>query len=161
MFHRGSQMPADSGPPSPKVPRRRMRAEDVRQRMLEAGRSWALSAGVGISLQDVSMEEIIQQALLPRSSVYRLWRFKSGYAADLLIFLAGPGGYMGGRQVFDPATYDVARKTMAEHAGRLGSWEGRRAVLREVVRLAVTSNFQRMIEDQSWRIHLAMLATLD
>jgi AcrR family transcriptional regulator len=153
-------MPAVPGAPSHQRHRRRLRASEVRQQMLEAGRIRALETGVGVSLEDISMEEIIQLARVPRSSVYRLWPYKSDYAADLLIYLAGPAGYLGGHQVFDPATYDVARKTMAEHGHRLDSREDRRAVLCEVVRLAVTRNFQHLLDDQQWRVHLAMLATL-
>ena len=106
------------------------------------------------------MEEIIRQARVPRSSVYRLWPYKSDYAADLLVYLAGPSGYLGGHEVFDPDTYDVARKTMAEHSHLLDSRKNRRAVFCEIVRLAVTRNFEHMLEDQNWRVHLAMLATL-
>ena len=143
-------------------PRRsRLRAPDVRQRMLEAGRNWAGEAGVGVSLEEISMEDVIQDAGVPRSSVYRLWRYKSEFAAELLIYLVGPGGYLSGRSVFDPDTFDVARKTMAEHAHLLRTEDGRRRVLCEVVRLAVSRNFEHMLEDQNWRVHLAMLATLN
>lgn len=147
--------------PTPRPRRRRLRAHDVRQKMLEAGLAWVRETGVGVCLEDVGMEDVIVRADVPRASVYRIWTSKSDFAADLLVYLAGPGGYLGGRQVFDPATFDVARKTMADHDHLLDSDEGRRAVLCEVVRRAVDSNFKRMLEEQSWRLHLAMLATID
>ncbi len=151
---------APSAPPVGQPRRSRLRAEDVRHRMLEAGRDWAGRAGVGVSLEEISMEDVIQQAGVPRSSVYRMWNYKSEFAADLLVYLAGPGGYLSGRSVFDPDTFDVARKTMAEHAHLLATDDGRRRVLCAVVCLAVNRNFERMLDDHNWRVHLAMLATL-
>lgn len=147
--------------PSPRPRRSRLPAHDVRQKMLDAGLAWVRETGVGVCLEEVSMEEVIAQADVPRASVYRMWSSKSEFGADLLVYLAGPGGYLSGRQVFDPATFDVARKTMADHDDLLDSDEGRRAVLCEVVRRAVDTNFKHMLKDQNWRVHLAMLATIN
>jgi AcrR family transcriptional regulator len=139
---------------------RRLPAATVRQRMMKAGLATALQAGVGVSLENVSMEDVILRARVPRSSVYRIWPYKSDFIADLMVYLAGPGGYMSGRQVFDPATYDVAHKVMAEHRDLLATMDGRRKVLCEVVRQAVSTNFQAMLHDQVWRVHDVLLATL-
>jgi AcrR family transcriptional regulator len=145
--------------PQPKP--RRIPAAKVRQRMMKAGLAAAIQAGVGVSLENVSMEDVIQRARVPRSSVYRLWPYKSDFIAELMVYLAGPGGYMSGRQVFNPATYDVAHKVMADNRDLLGTPAGRRRVLCEVVRQAVTTNFQAMLDDQVWRVHDVLLATLN
>ncbi len=140
--------------------RRRMTADQVRRKMLEAGRSLARQIGLGASLEEISMEEVIRRARVPRSSVYRIWPYKSDFAADLLIYLAGPSGYLSGGDVFDAATFEVARKTIAMYRHCLISPQGRRAVLCEVVRRAVNANFTHMLEDPTWGLHHALLATL-
>jgi AcrR family transcriptional regulator len=137
----------------------RLRADQVRRKMLLAGKKAALEAGIGVSLEAVRMEDVIRRARVPRSSVYRMWPQRSDFVADLILYLAGPGGYLDGRQVFDAETYDVARKVMAENAQLLCTERGRRAVLCEVTRVAVTTNFARMLSDQAWRVHHALLAS--
>jgi AcrR family transcriptional regulator len=136
--------------------RRRIPAEEVRARMLATARDLAMEGEVALSLVDLSMEEVMQRARVPRSSVYRIWPYKEEFVDELLCYLAGPEGYFVGRDVFDPATFDEVRKTIAEHDDLLGTEEGRRAVLCEVVRRGVGRNFEAFHESQAARINLAL-----
>src|SRR5579863_1028412 len=87
----------------------RVAAEEVRQRMLDAGRELALEAGAALTIEHLRLEEVIQRARVPRSSVYRLWSFREEYIDDLLCYLAGPGSWFSDRTVFDPDTFAVAK----------------------------------------------------
>ena len=69
----------------------RVPAEEVRQRMLDAGRELAIEAGAALTIEHLRLEEVIQRARVPRSSVYRLWAYREEYIDDLLCYLAGPG----------------------------------------------------------------------
>src|ERR1700749_1767898 len=67
----------------------RVPAEEVRQRMLDAGRDMALAAGAALTIEHLRLEEVIQRARVPRSSVYRMWDYREGYIDELLCYMAG------------------------------------------------------------------------
>ena len=138
----------------------RVPAEEVRQRMLDAGRDLALEAGAALTIEHLRLEEVIQRARVPRSSVYRLWSYRDEYIDDLLCYLAGAGSLFGNRPVFDPETFAIASKVLADNRHLLASGDGRRALLREVVRLTTTRNYQALSESAPWRLHMALIATL-
>jgi AcrR family transcriptional regulator len=138
----------------------RVPAEEVRRRMLDAGRDLALEAGAALTIEHLRLEEVIQRARVPRSSVYRLWSFREEYIDDLLCYLAGPGSLFNDRTVFDPDTFAVANEVLDGNRHLLATQEGRRALLREVVRVAVTRNYQALTESVPWRLHMALIATL-
>src|ERR1700691_2399292 len=82
-------------------------AEEVRQRMLDAGRELALEAGAALTIEHLRLEEVIQRARPPPSSVYRLWPYREEYTDDLLCYLAGAGSCFNDRPVLDPETSAV------------------------------------------------------
>jgi AcrR family transcriptional regulator len=138
----------------------RVAAEEVRQRMLDAGRELAIEAGAALTIEHLRLEEVIQRARVPRSSVYRLWAYRDEYIDDLLCYLAGAGSLFGDRPVFDPQTYSIASQVLADNRHLLASADGRRALLREVVRVTTTRNYQALSESAPWRLHIALIATL-
>ncbi len=138
----------------------RVPAEEVRKRMLDAGRELAIEAGAALTIEHLRLEEVIQRARVPRSSVYRLWSYRDEYIDDLLCYLAGAGSLFGNRPVFDPETFSIASKVLADNRHLLASGDGRRALLREVVRLTTTRNYQALSESAPWRLHMALIATL-
>jgi AcrR family transcriptional regulator len=138
----------------------RVPAEEVRQRMLEAGRELAVEAGAALTIEHLRLEEVIQRARVPRSSVYRLWPYKEDYIDDLLCYLAGVGNWFKERPVFDPETFSLLQQVLEDNAEMLGSLEGRRALLCEVVRVSVDRNYRALTESTTWRLHMALSATL-
>jgi AcrR family transcriptional regulator len=138
----------------------RVAAEEVRQRMLDAGRELAIEAGAALTIEHLRLEEVIQRARVPRSSVYRLWAYRDEYIDDLLCYLAGAGSLFSNRPVFDPETFSVAGQVLADNRHLLGSADGRHALLREVVRVTTTRNYQALTESSPWRLHMALIATL-
>ena len=138
----------------------RVPAEEVRQRMLDAGRELAIEAGAALTIEHLRLEEVIQRARVPRSSVYRLWSYRNEYIDDLLCYLAGAGSLFSNRPVFDPETFSVAGKVLADNRHLLATADGRRALLREVVRVTATRNYQALSESSPWRLHMALVATL-
>jgi AcrR family transcriptional regulator len=138
----------------------RVPAEEVRQRMLDAGRELAVEAGAALTIEHLRLEEVIQRARVPRSSVYRLWAYKDNFLDDLLVYLAGPGSWYRGSGTFDPETFDVVRGIIADNARRLATPEGRRAVLCEATRLGTAHNYEAFSESLTWRLHMALATTL-
>jgi hypothetical protein len=138
----------------------RVPAEEVRRRMLEAGRELAIEAGAALTIEHLRVEEIIQRARVPRSSAYRMWPYREEYIDDLLCYLAGAGNWFNDRPVFDPETFTVLKQVVEDNRELIGSLEGRRAVLCEIVRLTVAQNYGALTESGTWRLHMALSATL-
>jgi AcrR family transcriptional regulator len=138
----------------------RVPAEEVRQRMLDAGRELALEAGAALTIEHLRLEEVIQRARVPRSSVYRMWPYKEDYIDDLLCYLAGAGSWFSERTVLDPETFTVIKRILADNTQLLGTPAGRRALVCEIVRIAATRNYHALSESTPWRLHMALVATL-
>ena len=138
----------------------RVAAEEVRQRMLDAGRELALEAGAALTIEHLRLEEVIQRARVPRSSVYRLWPYREEYTEDLLCYLAGPGSSFADRTVFDPETVNVIGKVLQENMHLLATPVGRRALMCEIVRLSVARNYSALTESLPWRLQMALSSTL-
>src|ERR1700723_1584334 len=113
----------------------RVPAEEVRQRMLDAGRELALEAGGGLTIEHLRLEEVIQRARGARRSVYRLWAYREEYIDDLLCYLAGAGSEFSDRPVFDPETLAITKQMLDDNRHLLATPDGRRALMREGVRL--------------------------
>ena len=138
----------------------RVPAEEVRQRMLDAGRELALEAGAALTIEHLRLEEVIQRARVPRSSVYRMWAYREDYIDDLLSYLAGMGSWFSSRPVLDTGSFADIEQILRENASLLGTPEGRRALLCEVTRVTVTRNYTALTESMPWRLHMALVATL-
>jgi AcrR family transcriptional regulator len=138
----------------------RVPAEEVKQRMLEAGRELAEEAGAALTIEHLRLEEVIQRARVPRSSVYRLWPYREEYIDDLLCHLAGGGSWFSDRPVIEPGTFTDVRQILGENAELLATLEGRRALLCEITRVTVTRNYAGLTGSTRWRLHMALVATL-
>jgi hypothetical protein len=138
----------------------RVPAEEVRRRMLEAGRDLAIEAGAALTIEHLRVEEIIQRARVPRSSAYRMWPYREEYIDDLLCYLAGAGNWFNERPVFDPETFTVLKQIVEDNRELISQPGGRRALLCEVVRLTVAQNYAALTESGTWRLHMALSATL-
>jgi AcrR family transcriptional regulator len=138
----------------------RVPAEEVKQRMLEAGRELAHEVGAALTIEHLRLEEVIQRARVPRSSVYRLWPYREDYIDDLLSYLAGEGSWFSDRTVLDPETFDLAVRVVTDNQPMLATPEGRRALMCEVVRITATRNYEVLTKSLPWRLHMALIATL-
>jgi len=138
----------------------RVPAEEVRRRMLEAGRELAIEAGAALTIEHLRVEEIIQRARVPRSSAYRMWPYREEYIDDLLCYLAGAGNWFNDRPVFDPETFTVLKQVVEDNRELISQPGGRRALLCEIVRLTVAQNYAALTESGTWRLHMALSATL-
>lgn len=138
----------------------RVPAEEVRRRMLEAGRDLAIESGAALTIEHLRVEEVIQRARVPRSSAYRIWAYREEYIDDLLCYLAGVGNWFNDRPVFDPETFTVLKQVVEDNRELISQPGGRRAVLCEVVRLTVAQNYNALTDSSLWRLHMALSATL-
>jgi len=138
----------------------RVPADEIRQRMLDAGRELALEAGAALTIEHLRLEEVIQRARVPRSSAYRLWPYKDDYINDLLCYLAGPGSWFSERPVVTPETTTEIRQIVEENRALLATLAGRRGLLCEIVRVTTERNYRMLSQSPQWRLHIALVATL-
>jgi len=138
--------------------RPRISAAEVRERMLATAREMIITSGVTISMENLSLEDVIRSAGVPRTSVYRIWPYKGDFVDDLICHMAGPD-WFGAGGAFDQPTLDLAAAVVGDHQHMLGTPEGRRAVTLEAVRQAILLNFRNLSESPDWRIFLALTAT--
>jgi len=138
----------------------RVSAEEVRQRMLDAGRAMALEAGAALTIEHMLLEEVIQRARVPRSSVYRLWPHREEYVDELLCYLAGAGSWFSDRPVLNPETFNLAIQVLEGNEALMATPEGRLALLREVVRVTADLNYESLTSSAPWRLHVALVVTL-
>jgi AcrR family transcriptional regulator len=138
----------------------RVPAQEIRQRMLDAGRDLALEAGAALTIEHLRLEEVIQRARVPRSSAYRLWPYKEDYTDDLLCYLAGAGSWFSDRALLSPETSAVISQLITDNQQLVATADGRRALLREVVRVTAERNYLALSGSPQWRLHMALVATL-
>lgn len=139
----------------------RLSAEEVRGRMLRQGMEVIRARGLIVGLDDVRMEDLIVGAQVPRSSVWRIWPGKWEYLVDLLVSAADPHGADLLRSPIDDATLDLALATVRSRPELLSTPQGRRTVLAETVRVALSHNYAVFAGSTSWRTYMAMLATVN
>jgi hypothetical protein len=128
--------------------------------MLDAGRDLALDAGAALTIEHLLLEEVIQRARVPRSSVYRLWPHREDYIDDLFCHLAGAGSWFNDHSVLDPETFTMVKQVLDENQALMAGPEGRLALLREVVRITAVRNYESLTSSAPWRLHMALVATL-
>jgi AcrR family transcriptional regulator len=135
--------------------RRRLSDRETERRMVDTAVRMVNEAGLTVSLEHISLEEVIREAGVARSAVYRRWPYKDLFFSDLLRELAtatAPAS-VPGRETGDAVLAELA----AERPDRLETPEGRRALLLELIRREQDFGVARRSAD--WRTYLALHAT--
>ncbi|QXF84486.1 TetR/AcrR family transcriptional regulator (plasmid) [Rhodococcus pyridinivorans] len=127
---------------------------EVRRKTLVAAERMVLSDGLMVSMDHISLEEIIAKAQVPRSAVHRMWPYKEDFFADLLVQLAKRTE--ASPSVFDPQTLRVAVDTLRENLHRLPTVEGRLSTLVEICRRGSMRNFEANLSRRSWHSYLVL-----
>lgn len=135
----------------------RQSADETRQAALTTALSMLTQSGLTVSLEHLSIEDLIRTAGLPRSTFYRLWPAKERFFADLLVELATSSESHDA--MFYPGTQVAANDVITANQHLLVSHEGRVAVLREAVRVAGRMNFEHFSESVGWRTHVTLVTS--
>ncbi|MBD0021640.1 hypothetical protein GII33_04715 [Gordonia pseudamarae] len=141
-----------------KIKRRpRMNPAEVRRRALATAEQMVLSDGLMVSMDHISLEEVIVRAQVSRSAVHRMWPRKEAFFADLLIRLAERNELS--PSVFDPQTLSVAIAALRADIDRLATADGRFALLVEICRQGAIRNFEANLAEESWYAFVVLSAT--
>jgi AcrR family transcriptional regulator len=133
---------------------RRLSDQETEQRMLRAAVRMVSSAGLTVSLDHISLEDLIRAAGVSRSTVYRRWPHKDLFFSDLVKDLA---------RTATPSVVaeEVALigEVFAERADWLDSPALRQGLVAELFRRLSLLDFQMLSGSAEWRTYLALQAT--
>jgi len=133
---------------------RRLSDQETEQRMLRAAVAMVSRTGLTVSLDHISFEDVIRDADVSRSAVYRRWPYKDLFFSDLVKQLAKDA---------TPTIVDdelqLMKAIVAEHQDWLETAELRDRLLLEMFRQLSLLDFQVMYDSPAWRTYLALHAT--
>ena len=143
------------------TPRRstRLSSDQSRARVLAEALSMLATTGLTVSLEHLSIEELIRNADVPRSAFYRLWPSKDLFYAELLEHLTlstSPAD-----APFDPAALQTAAHVLHTNAHRVATPDGRSAVIEEMWRLGGPRNVDALAGSTAWRDATALITTIN
>jgi AcrR family transcriptional regulator len=133
---------------------RRLSDHETEQRMLQAAVAMVNRAGLTVSLEHISLEEVIRDANVSRSAVYRRWPYKDLFFSDLVKELA-----RGATPTIVEDELALIHRVAAERLDWLDSPERRRALVLELVRQLALFDFDTLSGSARWRTYLALHAT--
>jgi AcrR family transcriptional regulator len=147
----------DSTAPTGLARRRpRLSHDETERRMLQAALDTVNSTGLTVSLDHISLEDVIRDAGVSRSAAYRRWPYKDLFFSDLLKELAAAATPAAiGRD----ASIAQVRAVALEHLDWLGTAQQRHDLTVELIRLGAANDFRFMYESTEWRTYLALHAT--
>jgi len=133
---------------------RRLSDEETEHRMLRAAARMISNTGLTVSLEHISLEEVIREADVSRSTVYRRWPHKDLFFSDLVRELAknATPNIMG-------AERELIRQIVTARLDWLDSTEQRRELVAELFRQLSLLDFQTLSQSAEWRTYVALHAT--
>ncbi|WP_410622294.1 TetR/AcrR family transcriptional regulator [Amycolatopsis sp. cmx-8-4] len=147
---------ADRAPTGLGRRRSRRSDEETAERMLEAAMAMVGRTGLTVSLDHLRFEDIIREAGVARSAVYRRWPYKDLFFGELVTELAKAAVPTAADT---DAIIGLIKNVVSAHRDGLGTAEGRHALLVELFRQAALQDFQALYGSAEWRTYLALHAT--
>jgi AcrR family transcriptional regulator len=133
---------------------RRLSDRETEQRMLQAAVAMISRTGLTVSLDHISFEDLIRDADVSRSAVYRRWPHKDLFFSDLVKKLAATA---------IPAILadevEMIGRVVAGHRDWLETPKLRHGLTVELFRELSLLDFQALYGSPEWRTYLALHAT--
>ncbi|MGP8000678.1 MAG: TetR/AcrR family transcriptional regulator [Streptosporangiaceae bacterium] len=133
---------------------RRLTDRETEQRMLRAAVAMVHRTGLTVSLDHISFEDVIRDADVSRSAVYRRWPYKDLFFSDLV------------KELAKDATPNIAHdelallhEVVAGHLDWLDTPELRHRLLLELFRQLAVLDFEALYGSPAWRTYIALHAT--
>jgi AcrR family transcriptional regulator len=127
--------------------------QETEQRMLQAAARMVSSAGLTVSLDHISLEEVIRAAGVSRSTVYRRWPHKDLFFSDLVKELARTA-----TPTILAEEVALIREVFAARSDWLESASQRQALVAELFRRLSLLDFQTLSGSAEWRTYVALHA---
>jgi AcrR family transcriptional regulator len=134
--------------------RRRLPDHETEQRMLRTAVAMVERTGLTVSLDHISLEDVIRDADVSRSAVYRRWPYKDLFFSDLVRELA-----KNATPTIVGDELEMIRGIVAERLDWLETPELRHRLLVELLRQLALLDFNTLYGSAAWRTYLALHAT--
>jgi len=133
---------------------RRLSDRETEQRMLQTAMAMVHRTGLTVSLDHISLEEVIREADVSRSAVYRRWPYKDLFFSDLVKELARSA-----TPTIVDEEYALIRRIVTEHSDWLDTPQRRHGLVIELIRQLALFDFETLHGSAQWRTYLALHAT--
>ena len=133
---------------------RRLSDRETEQRMLQTAVAMVSRSGLTVSLDHISLEEVIREADVSRSAVYRRWPYKDLFFSDLVKELA-----CSATPTIVEEEYALIRHIVTERLDWLDTPERRHGLVIELIRQVALFDFETLYGSAQWRTYLALHAT--
>ncbi|MFJ6653863.1 TetR/AcrR family transcriptional regulator [Microbacterium sp. NPDC091313] len=137
----------------------RIRQEELRERMLSTAEELLDGRGLGVNAYPLNMEDLIRQVGVPRSSAFHAFGSKENLVFQLALRLLPPESPLALH--FAGLLRRATAEAVDAHADAMDSADGRRAVLRESVRVALAGMHATLAGSARWRTFRALSMSLD
>lgn len=139
--------------------RRRPRLTDAQtaEAMLETALRELTRTGLTVSLDHIRLEDIIREAGVARSAVYRRWPHKDQFLGDLLLELARSATPRHSPSL--TAALELIRGTLLDKLDELRDPTRRLQIAVEVLRDTAETDFRHIYRSSQWRTYLALTVT--
>ena len=125
--------------------------------MLRAAVAMVHHAGLTVSLDHISFEDVIRDADVSRSAAYRRWPYKDLFYGDLIEELAKEGAPPG----IVHAEYALIQQAVSEFPGELDTPGQRHELLTELFRRLALLDFQALADSPEWQTYVALQAAFN
>lgn len=122
--------------------------------MLRAALALVDEHGLTVSLEHLSLEDVIARAGVSRTSAYRRWPYKDLFFSELLVAVAD-----GTELAAEPPAF-LDELDALIHSTPLDSLQGRRDLVVEGFRRSLDGDLRRLTDSPRWRTYLALAATV-
>ena len=133
---------------------RRLSDRETEQRMLQTAMAMVHRTGLTVSLDHISLEEVIREADVSRSAVSRRWPYKDLFFSDLVKELARSA-----TPTIVDEEYALIRRIVTEHSDWLDTPQRRHGLVIELIRQLALFDFETLHGSAQWRTYLALHAT--
>lgn len=140
--------------------RRRQRLSDTEteERMLQTAVAALVEEGVTVSLEHLRLEDVIRQAGVSRTAVYRRWPRKELFLGDVVLELARVSDHVAESSA--RVATEVIRRAVLRRQDWLSSARGRRWLAIDLVRELAWEDFREdATRSQKWQLYLALTVT--
>jgi AcrR family transcriptional regulator len=122
--------------------------------MLQAAAALVSHSGLTVSLDHISLEDVIRDADVSRSAVYRRWPYKDLFFSDLVRELARDAT----PTIVEDET-QLMRRVVADHLDWFETPERRHCLVVELCRQLALLDFEIIYGSAKWRTYIALHAT--
>jgi AcrR family transcriptional regulator len=134
--------------------RRRLTDQETERRMLETAVATVQRSGLTVSLDHISFENLIHDADVARSAVYRRWPYKDLFFSDLVRELA-----KNATPTLVNDEVEMMKRVIGEYSDWIETPEKRHGLLLELFRQISLLDFEAVYQSPQWRTYIALHAT--